>query len=109
MSTGEIIISVIVFVIAGVMFLLGIRHLRERGFLLNNAWLYASKEQRDAMDKKPYYRQSGIVFCLLGLVFAVIGLSVVLRNSGLLWPEAALVTGTVIYAVASSARIEKKK
>ena len=109
MDTGEIITAIVCFALSCALFLLGIRHLMERGFLLNNAWLYAGEKERRAMDKKPFYRQSGIVFCLLGLVFTTVGLSILLQNDGILWAEAALLGETAAYAIASSIRIRGKK
>ena len=97
------------FLLAGVLLFLGIRQLLERGYLLNNAWIYASKEERARLNKKPYYRQSGIVFCLLGLLFVVIGLYALLKNSALLWLEAALAVGAVAYAIVSTLRIMKEE
>lgn len=108
MSTSELIIVIVVFLAAGALFCLGIRHFMERGFLLNNAYIYASQKERQTMDKKPYYKQSAIVFCLLGMIFVLIGFSVVLQNNSLLLPEAVLVIGTVIYAIVSSVQISKK-
>ena len=107
-SATELVVSIIVFVIAGVLLLLGILHFTEHGFLLNNACLYASKEERERMDKKPYYRQSAIVFCLLSAVFIVIGLSIVLHNYMLELLEIPLLVGTLIYAVVSTGRIRKQ-
>ena len=72
MSTGELVAAIIDFVLSVILMVLGIRHFREKGFLLNNAWLYASKEQRAEINKKPYYRQSAIVFCILSAVFIVV-------------------------------------
>ena len=73
MGIGELIIAIIVFAIAGLLLFLAIRHFNERGYLLNNAYIYASKEQRETMNKRQYYRQSAIVFCILFIVFVVIG------------------------------------
>ena len=75
MTSGEWIILIIVFSIAGVLLLFSIRSFFERGFLLNNAYLYASKEERATMDKKPHYRQSAIVFLMIGIVFLLIAIS----------------------------------
>ena len=44
--------------LAGVLLVLSIRHFMERGFLLNNAYIYATKEQRKTMDKKPIHKVS---------------------------------------------------
>ncbi len=109
MGTGTLITAIAVFLLAGILFFLGVRQLLERGYLLNNVWIYASAKEREAMNKKPYYRQSGIVFCLLGLLFTLIGLYALLQSSCLLWLGAALVVGTVAYAIVSSIRIEKSK
>ena len=109
MGTGTLITAIAVFLLSGALFFLGIRQLLERGYLLNNAWIYASKEERKKLNKKPYYRQSGIVFCLLGLLFVVIGLYALLKSSGLLWLEAGLAVGTVVYSIVSSIRIGREK
>ena len=39
---------------------LSIRHFQQKGFLWNNAWLFASEQERKHMDKAPHYRQSAI-------------------------------------------------
>lgn len=107
MHTGILITAIAVFLLAGALFFLGVRQLLERGVLLNNTWLYATKEEREKLNKKPYYRQSGIVFCLLGLLFTVIGFYALLQSSGLLWLEAALAVGTVAYAILSTVQISR--
>lgn len=109
MRTGTLITAILVFLLAGGLFFLGIRQLLERGYLLNNAWIYATKKERESLNKKPYYRQSGIVFCLLGLLFTVIGLHAILQDSRLLWLEAALAVGAVAYAILSTLRIMKEE
>ena len=112
MTTGELVTAILMFVIAGILLLFSIRSFLERGFLLNNAYLYASKEERKSMNKKPYYRQTAIVFCILSAVFIVIGLSLVLQNDKIMLLEIPLILGAVIYAIASAVRIsreEKKK
>ena len=109
MSAGEMIVAVIVFAVAGVMLLLSVRSFQERGFLLNNAWLYASERQRETMNRKPNYRQSAIVFCILSLVFIVCGLSVVLQNSRIVLLEIPLIAGVVIYAIVSTVQIQKRE
>ena len=109
MTTAELIVTVIMFVLAIVCAVISARHFAEKGFLINNAYIYASKEERARMNKKPHYRQSAIVFCLLCGVFLVIGLSVVLQNEKIELLEIPLILGAVIYAVVSSVKIEKKK
>ena len=108
MTTAELVMAVVMLVIAGILILLGIRSFLERGFVLNNAYIYASKKERDSMNKKPYYRQTAIVFCLLSLVFIIIGLSVIFRNSKIELLQIPVIAGTIIYAVVSTIRINKQ-
>lgn len=109
MSTGELITVIFLFAAAALLLFLSLRHFLERGYLLNNAYIYASEKERQTMDRKPYYRQSAIVFGILGIVFIVIALSVLLHNSRILILEGLLMAGLVIYAVVSSVLISRKK
>ncbi len=108
MTAGEWITAIILFMIAGAFLILGIRSFLERGFLLNNTYIYATEEERKTMDKKPYYRQSAVVFCILSAVFLVIGLSLLLKNDKLLLAQIPLSAGAVVYAIASTVHINKK-
>ena len=109
MNTGELITVIFLFAAAALLFFLSLRHFLERGYLLNNAYIYASGKERKTMDWKPYYRQSAIVFGILGVVFIVIALSLIFHNSRLLILEGVLMAGLVIYAVVSSVLIGRKK
>ncbi len=109
MGTGEMITAIAVFVIAGVLLALSILHFMERGFLFNNAYIYASKEKRRAMDKRPHYRQSAIVFCLLSVTFVITGLSLLFHNYMLELLIIPVIAGTIVYAVVSSVLIAKKE
>ena len=108
MTTGELITLITVFSIAGMLLICGIRSFMERGVLLNNAFLYASEKERKTMNKKPYYRQSAIVFCILSVVFIVIGLSLVLQNDKIFLFEIPLIVGVIIYAIVSTVQINKR-
>ena len=57
-----IISAVILIIISAALFTLSFFQFKEKGFLFNNAYLYASEEERKKMNKKPYYRQSGNCF-----------------------------------------------
>ncbi len=108
MTTGEKITVIIVFSIAGMLLLFSIRSFLGRGFLLNNAYLYASKEERKTMDKNPYYKQSAIVFCILSATFMVIGFSLLFHNDKLFLFEIPLIAGAIIYAIVSTVLINKR-
>ena len=108
MTTAEFIVAIIAFVLAAITAFISVRQFKEKGFLFNNAYIWASKTERERMDKRPYYRQSAIVFCLLSAVFLVIGISIILQNSKVQLIEIPLIGGALIYAIVSSVRIEKR-
>ena len=103
----EIIIASILFAVSVFLFFMSARSFMEKGFLFNNAYIYASKQEREKMNKKPYYRQSAIVFLLLGLLFLLIALAVLLEANWICYLGIALVIITLIYAIVSSVIIEK--
>ena len=105
----EIITASILFLIAILAFALSVRSFCGKGFLLNNAYLYAPKQEREMMDKKPYYRQSAVVFLLIGCIFALNGFSILLRIDLISHIAITVVFGAIIYAIVSSVLIEKRK
>ena len=103
----EIIIASILFAVSVFLFFMSVRSFMEKGFLFNNAYIYASKQEREKMNKKPYYRQSAIVFLLFGIVFLLLALAVLLEAYWLFFVSVAVVIITLIYAIVSSITIEK--
>lgn len=91
----SILLSVVAFVISVFSFM-------ERGFLFNNAYIWASKNERDTMDKKPHYRQTAIVFLLIGLNFFATALYVLFEINWIIYVTIALWAIIIIYAVISS-------
>ncbi|SCW48006.1 protein of unknown function [Eubacterium ruminantium] len=102
-------VEIIMYVAAALCITLGILQVKEKGPLINNAWIYANKEERRTMDKKPYYRQSGIVFLLIGIQLIMDGLFCGTKNYIFLIVEYVLLVLVVVYAVVSAIRIDKKK
>ena len=84
---------------------LSIRSFKERGFLLNNAYIFASEKKRKEMQKKPYYRQSAIIFCLLSVLFTVVSLAIFLKDTRIQLLAIPVAAATVIYAIVSSVRL----
>lgn len=106
---GKILAVSMIWAISLAAFLLGIRSARGKGFLLNNAYLYASGKERETMDKKPYYRQSAVVFCLIGLLFFLNGLALLLEVKWISYIAWVIMGITVMYAILSGIAIKKRK
>ena len=100
---------VLCIVLAVVLMAMGVCSWMEKGLLLNNAWLFASEQERETMDKGPYYRQSAITFGLSGAIFLLLAAGIALDA---VWPVAGaglVAVATVVYALASTVSIEKAK
>ena len=109
LEVQEMIAAGVLFLLAIFAIVLSIRSFCEKGFLLNNSYLYASKQEREAMDKKPYYRQSAIVFLLIGCTFTLNGFAILLRIGWFSYIAIAVIFGAIVYAIASSIAIERNK
>ena len=105
----EIITSSVFFIISIAIFIMSIRSFMEKGFLFNNAYIYASKEERERMDKKPHYRQTAVVLLCIGVVFLLNGIDVLLKTDWILYALIAVLVFAVIYGIVSSILIERKK
>lgn len=76
-----------------------------KGVVLNNDYLYKSKEDRKRMtqeEKRPLYRQSAICFMLIGVACMLLGIDVLLSSTWLMYLYYALMVGVVVYAIISS-------
>ena len=84
----------------------GIMQLNERGIPLNKAYLYASNEKKQSMNKLPYFKQSGILFILMSVIFSLLAASVLFGMELLSSIALGLFAVVVIFAVVSTVIIE---
>ena len=106
---GHVIGAIILGMIAVVCFVMSYLQFNEKGILLNNAYIFASKQERETMVKKPHYKQSGIVFLLIGIIFLMNSVDVILQTGWLFYCVIVVAVAVIVYAVISSIAIEKKK
>ncbi len=102
------IIGVICLTVAVAAFIISILQFKGKGYLFNNAYIFASDEERRNMDKKPYYKQTGIVFLFIGIIFLLNAIQVLLRLSWIFWVIVIVGVIAVVYAIISSAIISPK-
>ena len=106
--TAQIIVGVVFFVLAALMVLLAVRHFKCRGYCFNNAYIWASKEERESGDFTPYYKQSGVVFLMLAVLSVIEGLYIILMLRPLIFGQIVTVEVMFCYAVSSTVRIGKE-
>ena len=103
------IIGLIIPIVFALLFLvMSIFQFLEKGFLLNNAYIYASKKERETMNKKPHYRQSAIVFLMLCVEFFIMAVDVMVEFKPLLYIHFIVFTAVIVYAILSSIKLSKK-
>lgn len=105
---AKIIVTLIAALLSVICLVISIRQFKEKGFVFNNAYLYATKEERERMNKKPYYRQSGIVFSIFAAMLALMAVDIATHTGWLMYVVWILAFAAVIYAIVSAVRIEKK-
>ncbi len=106
---GNIIGAIVLGVVAIACFIISYFQFHEKGFLFNNAYLYASKQERETMDKKPHFKQSGIVFVMIGIIFTINAVNMILKTGWLFYAVIVVVVITLVYAIASSIAISNMK
>ena len=106
---GNIIGAIVLSVIAITCFVFSCLQFCGKGFLFNNAYIHASKQEREAMNKKPYYIQSGIVFVLIGIIFSINALDMILQTDWLFYLVIGIVIVAIVYGIVSSVIISKKQ
>ncbi len=103
----EIIGAVVCALFSIVAFFISIRSFQEKGFLFNNAYIWASEQEREQMNKKPYYRQTAIVFLIVALIFLCFAIELILEAYWMYIITIALSIVAVVYAIVSTMKIEK--
>ena len=113
MGAGQIMVEIIFLALAIGAFVISYLQFKEKGFLFNNAYIWASQEERKLMDKdkeskRLYYRQSGFTFALIGIIFLIFAVYLV---ADWIWMYVAFWVSVIIavaYAVVSSIKIERQ-
>lgn len=105
----NIIVTVVLGLVALGCFVISFFQFKQKGFLFNNAYIYASEKERETMDKKLHYIQTGVIFIFIGLIFTVNAINVVLKKNFLLFVVIGIAVMAIIYAIVSSVLIERKK
>jgi len=105
----DIAVAIILLIVSVLLFIVSIRSFLEKGYLFNNAYIYASKKERETMDKTRYYRQTAVIFSMMGIIFLLLGLAILLDIFWITYIAEAVVLVILVYAVASSIAIEREK
>lgn len=101
---AELVWAIVSGALAIVSMIISIMSFNEKGYLFNNAYIWATKEERKSMNYGPLYRQSAIAFALIAAVFLFMALACVLENNWLWIAVGVLSIALLIYVIASSVK-----
>ena len=99
---SKIICAIVCVVLAIISLIISVMSFKEKGILFNNAYIWASKQERETMNKKPHYQQTAVVFTMITALFFCTAIECIL-STGWLW----IVIGGIcfillVYAIKSS-------
>lgn len=100
--------AIILVVIAITCFVVSYFQFNEKGFLFNNAYIFASKQEREIMEKRLHYKQSGVVFLLIGIISLLNSIDMILKTGWLFYCVIMIAVTAIVYAVISSITIENR-
>ncbi len=103
-----LVLAIVLFSFSFILLVLGVLSLFNKGFLFNNAYIYANKKEREQMNKKPYYIQTGIVFILLSIASCLEGFNALLKKDIFFVLFIILIVVTLVFAIVSTIYIDKK-
>ena len=114
MSPVQTIIGILFLALGIGAFVISCFQFKGKGYLFNNAYFWASQEERKQMDenkesKKPYYRQSGFAFMSIGFAFLAYAVYIATDWAFLHIAFWVFVSIAVVYAVVSSIQNKRHK
>lgn len=102
MPVFDKVLAVIMLMCSLISFFISYQQFKERGFLFHNAYVYASKEDRNKMNKRPYYQQSAKVFFGIGIIFILNSLQVVVKKTWVFYMILVFAFILIVYAIGSA-------
>ena len=108
-------ITGIIFLAFGIgAFIISFLQFKEKGYLLNNTYIWASKQERKQMDenkerKTRYYHQSGFAFMFIGFILLAYAVHIATDWIWMYKAFLVLVSIAVSYVVLSSIQNERHK
>ncbi len=96
---AEFICGIVSCILAIASLVISILQFSEKGFIFNNAYIWASHEEREAMNKKPYYRQSAVAFAIVAAILFIMAIECLLETLWLWLVVGILSVVLLIYAL----------
>ena len=106
---SDMIFAVITGIISVILFIYVSFTVRGKGIILSNTYLFASKEERDKIDKEAEYHLVSVVFGILAAILAFLTAYIITSREICLYRVFTLCVCDIVYAVKESIKSEKNK
>lgn len=104
---NDVIFAVVTGFISVILFIYVSFTVRCKGPILSNTYLFASKEERNKIDKKAEYHMVSVVFGIVADSFAFLTVYIITTWNTCLYIVFALVVSVIVYAIKESIKSEK--
>ena len=98
--------AIALLILAAVFFLISWMSFHEKGVLFNTAYIFASKKEREKMNKAPYYRLSAKVFLIAGVGLVLLAAECMLMTDWLMLAALVVLFFDCMYAYRLAHKIE---
>lgn len=106
---SDVIFSVFTGTISIILFIYVSFTVRCKGPILSNTYLFASKEERNKIDKKAEYHMVSVVFGMLATIFAFLTVYIITSWNTCLYIVFLLVVCVIVYVVKEAIESEKDR
>ena len=96
--------TIFTLIMAVVFLVISVFQFNEKGPILNNSYLFASEQERKTMNKKLYYRESGFLCAVFGVIFLLFGLELLFKTGWLYYVIGAVAIIAIVYAIVSTVK-----
>ncbi len=106
---SDMIFAVVTGIISVILFIYVSFAVRCKGPILSNTYLFASKEERNKINKKAEYHMVSIVFGIAATIFAFLTAYIITSWNICLYIVFALIVCDMVYAIKESIKSEKNR
>lgn len=106
---SDVIFAIVTGIISIILFIYVSFTVRCKGPVLSNTYLFASKEERNKIDKKAEYHMVSVVFGILATIFAFLTVYILTSWNMCLYIVYALFLCVIVYAIKESIKSERNR
>ncbi len=109
MEIGKLVVFILVLLIAISLLIYAFFTSKEKGPILSNTWLFASKSERRFINKSAEYHLVTVVFSVLSVIFFLVSASILLSWVWIPIVIGFLIISLIVYVIIEAIKTEKNQ